>query len=201
MNLKNCCRLHRPYNENHSCPFRLVQTVLVRAAGETSAEGAEAKWDVRKMIPYLSSRHRMVNKVPFFSAAHSSFALLMQFFLNYLLLLPISQHTILTYWSTLRRSEMLKLYNVEFSSSSSSSSSSSYIGAVTQRGPLPPHSWAFYIPHNDTTQSVGLLRTSDQPVAETSTWQHATLTRERHPRPRRDSNPQSQSASSRRPTS
>ena len=82
MNLKNCCRLHRPYNENHSCPFRLVQTVLVRAAGETSAEGAEAKWDVRKMIPYLSSRHRMVNKVPFFSEAHSSFALLMQFFLT-----------------------------------------------------------------------------------------------------------------------
>jgi hypothetical protein len=31
--------------------------------------------------------------------------------------------------------------------------------------------------HSDTTHSVGLLWTSDQPVAETSTWQHTTLTR------------------------
>ena len=30
-------------------------------------------------------------------------------------------------------------------------------------------------------QSVGLLWTSDQPVAETSTWQHTTLTTDRHP--------------------
>jgi hypothetical protein len=44
----------------------------------------------------------------------------------------------------------------------------------------------------DTPHSVGLLWTSDQPVAETSTWQHTTLTRDRHPCPRRDSNPQSQ---------
>jgi hypothetical protein len=49
--------------------------------------------------------------------------------------------------------------------------------------------------------SVGLLWTNDQPVAETSTWQHTTLTTDRHPRPRRDSNPQSQHASGRRPTS
>jgi hypothetical protein len=33
----------------------------------------------------------------------------------------------------------------------------------------------------DTPHSVGLLWTSDQPVAETSTWQHTTLTRDRHP--------------------
>ena len=44
----------------------------------------------------------------------------------------------------------------------------------------------------DTPHLVGLLWTSDQLVAETSTWQHTTLTRDRHPCPRRDSNPQSQ---------
>jgi len=38
----------------------------------------------------------------------------------------------------------------------------------------------------------------DQPVAETSTCQHTTLTIDRHPCPRRDSNPQSQQASSHR---
>ena len=32
------------------------------------------------------------------------------------------------------------------------------------------------ITHNDTPQSVRLLWTSDQPFAETSTWQHTTLT-------------------------
>ena len=53
--------------------------------------------------------------------------------------------------------------------------------------------------HSDTPHSVGLLWTSDQPVAETSTRQHTTLTKDRHPRPRRDSNPQSQQASGRRP--
>jgi len=35
--------------------------------------------------------------------------------------------------------------------------------------------------HPDTAQSVGLLWTSDRPVAETSTWQHTTLTTDRHP--------------------
>jgi len=34
--------------------------------------------------------------------------------------------------------------------------------------------------HNRQT-SVGLLWTSDQPVAQTSTWQHTTLTTDRHP--------------------
>ena len=59
----------------------------------------------------------------------------------------------------------------------------------------------FEITYLDTPQSVGLLWTSDQPVAETSTWQHTTLTTDRHPCPRRDSNTQSQQASGRRPTS
>jgi len=39
-----------------------------------------------------------------------------------------------------------------------------------------------------------------QLVAETSTWQHATLTSDRYPFPRRDSNPQSQQTSGRRLT-
>jgi hypothetical protein len=54
---------------------------------------------------------------------------------------------------------------------------------------------------SDAPQSVGLLWTSDHLVAETSTWQqHTTLTRNRHPCPRWDSNPQSQQANGRRPT-
>jgi hypothetical protein len=31
--------------------------------------------------------------------------------------------------------------------------------------------------HSDTPQTVGLLWTGDQPIAETSTWQHTTLNR------------------------
>ena len=50
-------------------------------------------------------------------------------------------------------------------------------------GPWHPHSWGFWITHNDAPQSVGLLWTSDRPVAETSTWQHTTLTTNRHPCP------------------
>ena len=69
-----------------------------------------------------------------------------------------------------------------------------------QRATRPPHFWGFWITSNDASQSVGLLWTSDRPVAETSTWQHTTLTTDKHPRPRRDSNPQSQQASRRRPT-
>ena len=34
--------------------------------------------------------------------------------------------------------------------------------------------------HPDTPQSVGLLWTSDQPDAGTSTWQHTTLSIDRH---------------------
>jgi hypothetical protein len=36
-------------------------------------------------------------------------------------------------------------------------------------GAGPPHLRGFYITHNDAPQSVGLLRTSDQLVTETST--------------------------------
>ena len=53
--------------------------------------------------------------------------------------------------------------------------------------------------NSDTPHSVGLLWTSAQPDAETSTWQHTTLTRDRHPWLRRDLNPQSQQARGRRP--
>ena len=43
--------------------------------------------------------------------------------------------------------------------------------------------------HSHTPQSVELLWTSDQLVAQTSTWQHTTIIRIGHPCPRRDSNP------------
>jgi len=56
------------------------------------------------------------------------------------------------------------------------------------------------ISHSDTPQSVGLLWTNDQPEAATSPWHHTTLTTDIYPRPRRDSNPQSQQVSGRRPT-
>ena len=52
----------------------------------------------------------------------------------------------------------------------------------------------------DTPDSVGLLWTNDQPDAETSTCQHTTLKRNRHPCPLRNSNPQSQQAGGRRIT-
>ena len=39
-----------------------------------------------------------------------------------------------------------------------------------------PRVRGFLITHNDAPQSLGLLWTSDQLVAETSTWQHTTLT-------------------------
>ena len=42
-------------------------------------------------------------------------------------------------------------------------------GATAASGPGPPHLRGFYITHNDASQSVGLLWTSDQLVAETST--------------------------------
>ena len=74
-----------------------------------------------------------------------------------------------------------------------------FCDAATQRGSWPPHSWGFWITHNDAPQSVGLLWTSDQLVAETSTWQHTTLTTDKHLCPGWDSNPRSQQASGRRP--
>jgi len=42
--------------------------------------------------------------------------------------------------------------------------------------------------HSDTPQSVGLRWTSDQPDAETFTWEQATLTGNKHSCPRRNSN-------------
>jgi len=51
-------------------------------------------------------------------------------------------------------------------------------GATVPTGPRPPQSRGFYITHRDAPQSVGLLWSSDQLVAETSTWQHTTLTRQ-----------------------
>ena len=76
------------------------------------------------------------------------------------------------------------------------------------------HVWAHYVTYldslrwprpllwsySDTPHSVGLLWTSDRPVAETSTCQHTTLTRQKYPCPQRDSNPQTQQVSGRRPT-
>jgi hypothetical protein len=38
------------------------------------------------------------------------------------------------------------------------------------------------ITHSDTPHSVGLLSTSDQPISETNTLQHTTVSRDRHPR-------------------
>jgi hypothetical protein len=65
--------------------------------------------------------------------------------------------------------------------------------------PWPPHCRGFAI----TLRHITLGRTAlDEWSARrrTSTWQHTTLTRDRHPCPRRDSNPQSQQAKGRRPT-
>ena len=53
--------------------------------------------------------------------------------------------------------------------------------------------------YKDAAQSVGLLWTSDQLVAKTSTWQHTTLTTDKYPWPRWDSNPRSQQVSGLRP--
>jgi len=55
-----------------------------------------------------------------------------------------------------------------------------------------------FLDHTQRRTAVGrtLLCTSDHLVAETSTWQHTTLTTDKHPCSRWDSNPQSQQASS-----
>ena len=54
--------------------------------------------------------------------------------------------------------------------------------------------------HPDTPHSVGFLWTSNRPNAEISASKHTTFTTDRHPGPRRGSNPQSQEASGRRST-
>ena len=58
-----------------------------------------------------------------------------------------------------------------------------FCGVAAQRGPERPYSRGFQITHNDAPQSVWVLWTSDQSVAETSTWQHTTLKADRHPCP------------------
>ena len=50
-------------------------------------------------------------------------------------------------------------------------------------------------PCRSPAEIVGLLWTSDQVVAETSTWQHTTLTTDKYPCPRWDSNPRFQQVS------
>jgi len=64
----------------------------------------------------------------------------------------------------------------------------------------PPVGQGLLIPEVSRSHSLGLLWTSDQPVTETSIWQHTTVARDRHPGPWWDSNTQSQQVSSRRPT-
>ena len=54
--------------------------------------------------------------------------------------------------------------------------------------------------YSDTPHLIRLLWTSDQPDIQNSTWQHKTITRDRHPCPRWESNPQFQQANGRRPT-
>jgi hypothetical protein len=58
-----------------------------------------------------------------------------------------------------------------------------------------------FLDHLQRRTTVGRTPwTSDQLVAETSTWQHKTLTADKHPYRRRDSNPHFQQASGRRAT-
>ena len=52
-------------------------------------------------------------------------------------------------------------------------------GATASSGPSPLHHHTQW----DTPHSVGFLWMSDWLIAETSTWQHATLTTDRHPYP------------------
>jgi len=68
-----------------------------------------------------------------------------------------------------------------------------------QRGPWTPH-LEVSRSHTTTQQSVRLVWTRNQCLAETSTGQHTTLTIDRHPCHLWDSNPQCQQASGRKPT-
>jgi len=55
-----------------------------------------------------------------------------------------------------------------------------FADATAPSWPRPHHCRGVTITYNDASQSVGLLWTSDQLVAETSTWQHTTLTTDIH---------------------
>jgi hypothetical protein len=73
------------------------------------------------------------------------------------------------------RRNMCELYNALTNYQSSASVGILYIflnGTAAQRGLWPSRSRGFVTTHNDAPQPVGLLWTSDQLVAETSTWQH-----------------------------
>jgi hypothetical protein len=67
-----------------------------------------------------------------------------------------------------------------------------FSGTAAQRGLRPHRPRGFLITHIDVPQSVGLFWTSEQLVAETSTWQQTTHTTDKLPCPRWDSNPRSQ---------
>jgi len=72
-------------------------------------------------------------------------------------------------------------------------------GAAAQNRPGSPHSWDFYITHNDAPLSVEILWTSDQLITQAPTWQLTTHTWDNRPCLRRDSNPHSQHTSDLRP--
>jgi hypothetical protein len=66
--------------------------------------------------------------------------------------------------------------------------------------PLPNHcNCRGLLLHMITVSAIQLPQTRDRPAAETSTWQHTALTRDRQLWLRLDSNPQSQQPSGRRP--
>jgi len=75
-----------------------------------------------------------------------------------------------------------------------------FYGVTAPSGPGPPHVIGVSRSHSNTPHSVRLLWTSDQPEAETSSWQHTTLTTDRHPCTRRDSNLQCQQVGGHRQT-
>ena len=75
-----------------------------------------------------------------------------------------------------------------------------FCGASTQFRALASPPYCASRSHADTPHSVGLLWSSDQPDAETSTWQHTTLTSDKNPCSRGDANSQSQQASGSWPT-
>ena len=66
-----------------------------------------------------------------------------------------------------------------------------FCDATVPSGPDPPHYRGF---------TIGFLWTSDQVDTETSIWRRTALKRDRHPYPRRDSNPQCRHGSGHRLT-
>jgi len=59
-------------------------------------------------------------------------------------------------------------------------SSESSHGVTTPSVTGPPHYRGFMITYNYAPQSVGILSTKDQLLAEISTWQHKKLTIDRY---------------------